>query len=65
MAGEQALGGGGSREGGGPDLKRACEVLEAVGFDYSHAWGAALELTYAYGAIIARVAHELVPQSRT
>jgi hypothetical protein len=46
MAGEQALGGGGSREGG-PDLKRACEVLEAVGFDYSHAWGAALELTYA------------------
>ena len=64
MAGEQALGGGGSREGG-PDLKRACEVLEAVGFDYSNAGGAALELTYAYGAIIARVAHELVPQSRT
>ena len=35
-------------------------MLAPTGIHYGHAWQAALNLTYAYGAIIARVARELV-----
>jgi hypothetical protein len=60
MAGEQALGGGGSRAGGKPDLKRAREILAPTGIDHMHAWSMALDLTYAHGWLIAKVASALL-----
>ena len=59
MAGEQALGGGGSREGGDGDLKRAREILAPTGIDYMHAWSAALDLCHRYAWVIAAVARQL------
>ena len=49
----QALGGGGSRAGGEPDLRRAREML---GVAYSDARCVALDLTHRYVWVIAAVA---------
>jgi hypothetical protein len=57
MAGEQALGGGGSRAGGEPDLRRARELL---GGAYSDAWCVALDLAHRYAWVIAAVARQLI-----
>ena len=53
----QALGGGGSRAGGEPDLRRAREML---GVAYSDARCVALDLTHRYVWVIAAVAGQLI-----